>query len=94
MPKMRLVILAIGAIGLMIIAVINALWAIMMVTPACVLIAVVVYFVLRPERRRAALYHELEEETERQRLMNDQEYAAWRSAVNDARRLMTGSNTR
>lgn len=83
---MRFLILIIGLSGLVAVVVVGALWTIVMMMPMGVLIGILIFVVFRADRKIAAERHELERQATRERLLNEQEYSAWRKETDDARR--------
>jgi type IV secretory pathway VirB3-like protein len=80
-------------LGVVIIALclIGFLWTLIFLVPFYAWIAVAAYLMWRSKRSEDALTASVEQEAERQRLLNDQEFRAWQASLeierrNDSRR--------
>lgn len=83
---MRLVTIAIGAIGILALVIIGAAWVVAVITPAGVIVGFIAFFVVRKNRRQNAIAAALAEEAQRNRELNRREYAAWQDFNDESRR--------
>ena len=83
---MPIVIALILGVALLVVVLINLIWALILLVPIYAYIALAIYFVVRNRRRQAAADADLAREAERERVLNDQEFQAWKAAAEGARR--------
>ena len=83
---MPIVIALIGGVVLLVVVLVNLIWALILLVPIYAYIALAIYFVVRNRRRQAAADADLAREAERERVLNDQEFQAWKAAAEGARR--------
>ena len=74
-------------IALMVVAiVVRLIWVLFIFVPLYACLALAIYLVLRSRRREAETESFVAREAERQRLLNAQEFKAWKTAADGARR--------
>lgn len=78
---MSVVIVLIIAVVILAVWLIGFLWSLMLLMPFYAFIGVAVYFLWRMKRKQTEIAMSVEREAARQRLFNEQEMNAWRSAV-------------
>ena len=83
---MPIVIALIGGVVLLVVVLVNLIWAAFLLVPIYAYIALAIYLVMRNRRRQAEADADIAREAERQRLLNDQEFKAWKAAAEGARR--------
>ena len=83
---MPIVIALILGVALLVVVLVNLIWALILLVPIYAYIALAIYFVVRNRRRQAAADADLAREAERERVLNDQEFQAWKAAAEGARR--------
>lgn len=83
---MRVIMILAGVAAGFVLVLIGLVWVLVLCTPFFIMAGAAVYFIVRSNRRRADMTAFTARETERQRLLNVQEYNAWRSAVDETRR--------
>ncbi len=77
--------LVLGAV-LVVVVVVQLAWALLLLIPLYVYGALAVYLVLRHRRRQAEVDAFVAREAKQQRLLNEQEFKAWKAAAESARR--------
>ena len=83
---MPIVIALILGVALLVVVLVNLIWALILLVPIYAYIAVAIYLVMRNRRRQAETDAFIAREAERQRVLNDQEFQAWKAAAEGARR--------
>jgi hypothetical protein len=75
-----------GTALLAVVLVVQLIWALLILIPLYVYFALAIFLVLRSRRRQAEADASVAREAERQRLLNEQEFRAWKAAADGARR--------
>ena len=83
---MPIVIALILGVALLVVVLVNLIWALILLVPIYAYIAVAIYLVMRNRRRQAETDAFIAREAERQRVLNDQEFQAWKAAAEGAKR--------
>lgn len=83
---MPIVIALIFGVVLLAVVLVNLIWAAIVLVPIYAYIGLAIYFVVRNRRRQAQAEADSAREAERQRVLNDQEFRAWKDAAEGARR--------
>ena len=83
---MPIVIALILGVALLVVVLVNLIWALILLVPIYAYIALAIYLVVRNRRRQAETDAFIAREAERQRVLNDQEFQAWKAAAEGARR--------
>ena len=83
---MPIVIALILGVALLVVVLVNLIWALILLVPIYAYIAIAIYLVVRNRRRQAETDAFIAREAERQRVLNDQEFQAWKAAAEGAKR--------
>ena len=78
-----------GAALVAVALVVHLFWALLILGPIYAYVALAVYLVLRERRRQDEVDASIAWEAERQRLLNQKEFEAWKAAADGARRNST-----
>ena len=84
MPVVIALVLGVALVA--VVMVVQLIWALLFLIPLYAYVALAMYLVLRNRRRQTATDAFFAREAERQRLLNDQEFKAWKAAAEGARR--------
>ena len=83
---MPIVIALIGGVVLLVVVLVNLILAAFLLVPIYAYIALAIYLVMRNRRRQAASDADIAREAERERVLNEQEFQAWKAAAEGAKR--------